>query len=65
MAATVSGSKTVTQNAYPSLTAATLTTLLATAPENLTRVQLGLLFDAMNRVPGGGAPDTRVGDVLR
>jgi hypothetical protein len=65
MAATVSGSKTVTQNVATHLTAATLTTLLATAVENLTVAQLESLIDAMRRVASGGTPGTTVGALLK
>jgi hypothetical protein len=64
MPATVSGSKTVTTSVSPALTAATLTTLLAIAPENLTLAQLGQLRDACNRGPAGSNPAALVGACL-
>ncbi len=54
MAASVSGSKTCSTTLSPSLTASTLTTLLAIAPENMTLKQVHQLNDALLRVKGGG-----------
>jgi hypothetical protein len=53
MAAVVTGSKTVTVDVAPTVTAAVLTALMATAPENLTVGQLHLLYHASAKVPGG------------
>jgi len=64
MAATVSGSKTVTQASSPGLPASTLTTLFATAIENLTVAQYNQIGDALARVPGGGE-SARIGDLIR
>ncbi len=64
MAATVTGSKTVLNNISPNLSAAVLTTLLATAPENLTVGQLKQLRDALSRIPGGGTPASTLGSLL-
>lgn len=65
MAATVSGSKTVNNDVAPHLTAATLTTILATAPENLTVAQFKQVQDALSRLPGGnGDPTKTVGSFL-
>lgn len=64
MAATVSGSKTVTVAAHPALTAATLTDLMAIAPENLTIDQFRQIEDAINRVSGGHAGGTKIGALL-
>jgi len=55
MAAIVTGSKTVTVDKSPILTASLLTALFATAPENMTVAQVGQLIDAANRIP---APPT-------
>ena|SRR5579871_3735014 len=65
MAATVSGSKTVTQNVATHLTATTLTNLLATPIENLTVAQLESLIDAIRRVSSGGAPTITIGTLLK
>ena len=64
MAAVVSGSKTVTRDYSPALTGAALTTLLATAIENLTIAQLKQITDALARIPGGSAESTLVGTLL-
>jgi hypothetical protein len=65
MAASVSGSKTVTTNISPALTAGTLTTILATAPENMTVAQLDQLRDALKRVPFGHTASSVIGALLR
>ena len=49
MAAEVTGSKTLTSSPTPHLTAAHLTDLFATAPENLTIANLHQLLDAVSR----------------
>lgn len=64
MAATVTGSKTITQDVAPHLTAATVTALLATAIENLTIAQVDQLLDVLNRIPKGDEPDSVVGNSL-
>lgn len=64
MPATVSGSKTVNTAAAPHLTAATLTALLAIAPENLTLAQLDQLHDAVRRTPAGSVPTNTIGACL-
>ena len=64
MAAAVTGSKTVTKDQAAHLTAATLTALLATAPEDLTIRQIGVLLDAVSRVPAGSNPDATIGSCL-
>ena len=64
MAIVFTGSKTVTKAVAPHLTAATLTTLLATAPENLTVAQLRQLVDATNHVSGGHEPTQTLGAIL-
>jgi hypothetical protein len=53
MAAAVTGSKTLSKDASPLLTAAALTTILALAPENMTVGQFQKIADALSRVPGG------------
>ena len=65
MAATVSGSKTVNQTLAPHLSATYLTTLLATAIENLTVAQLSDLSDALRRVSGAGDRTALVGALLK
>jgi hypothetical protein len=60
MAAVVTGSKTCTQNLSPALTAATLSSLLAIAPENLTIAQLGQIVDGTKRVAAGSNPAATV-----
>lgn len=64
MAATTSGTKTVTHTLAPHLTATTLTTILATALENLTVKQLDLLTDALTRVADGENPTRTIGSLL-
>lgn len=64
MAATTSGTKTVTHTLAPHLTAATLTTLLATPLESLTLGQLSSLCDALKRVADGQNPARTVGSLL-
>jgi len=64
MAATTSGTKTVTHSLAPHLSAAMLTTLLATPIESLTVGQLDELVDALSRVPKGEAPATTIGSLL-
>jgi hypothetical protein len=53
MSIVLTGTKTVTTDLAPHLTAAALTALLATAPENFTLKDLATLNDAVNRVPAG------------
>ena len=64
MAATVSGSKTLTTDYAPHLTAATLNTILATAVENLTKLQLKQLNDAIRRVSHDHNDSTTLGAIL-
>jgi len=64
MAATTSGTKTVTHALAPHLSAAVLTALLATPIENLTVAQLDELRDALSRVAKGEAPATTIGTLL-
>ena len=65
MAATVTGSKTCTQALAPHLTAAKLTTILATPIENLTVAQLGDLVDSLHRLAGGMEKSNIIGSLLR
>lgn len=65
MAATVSGSKTVTQGVAPHLSAPVLTALLATPVENLTVAQLEELRDAVNRVGKGAPLGSTLGSLLQ
>jgi len=64
MAATTSGTKTVTHALAPHLSAAMLTTLLATPIETLTVAQLEQLCDALSRIPKGETPATTIGSLL-
>jgi hypothetical protein len=64
MAATTSGTKTVTHTLAPHLTAAILTTLLATPIETLTVRQFEELQDALRRVPDGENPVRTIGSLL-
>ncbi len=64
MAATTSGTKTVTRTVAPHLTATMLTTLLATPIENLTVAQFDQLRDALKRLGGGRTPATAIGSLL-
>jgi hypothetical protein len=64
MAATTSGTKTVTHSLAPHLSAATLTTILATPIENLTVGQLSQICDALTRLPDGETPVRTVGSLL-
>jgi hypothetical protein len=64
MAATTSGTKTVTHTIPPHLTAAILTTLLATPIESLTVAQFKELRDALRRVDGGDNPAVTIGSLL-
>ena len=64
MSASVSGSKTVTVAPAPHLSAATLTTLLATPIESLTVAQLKQINDALSRISGGQEPTKTIGSLL-
>lgn len=64
MAATTSGTKTVTHTIAPHLTAAILTSLLATPIESLTVGQLNALVDALRRIADGKNPARTVGSLL-
>jgi hypothetical protein len=62
--ATVSGSKTVIVDVSPSLSASLLTSLFATAPENLTVGQLLQLVNATKCVVGGGKVTATLGSIF-
>jgi hypothetical protein len=64
MAASTSGTKTVTHPLAPHLTAALLTTLLATPIESLTVAQFKLIRDALRRVDGGENPAVTIGTLF-
>ncbi len=65
MAVSLTGSKTVNTNVSPTLTAATLTTLLAIPLELMTVGQFKQIADAIRRVPLGNDPATVIGSILR
>lgn len=67
MAASVSGSKTCNTSVAPHLSASVLTSLLATAPENMTLTQFYTLAEALEHVAKGGEHNnsgTKIGDLL-
>jgi len=64
MAATTSGTKTVTKDLGPGYTAAQLTTLLATPIENLTIAQFRVLEEALRKVARGHDPSMVIGILL-
>ncbi len=64
MAASVSSASTVTVDVSPVLTAAALTIIFATAPENLTRLQLTALFNYISGVIGGEVQGTVIGPLF-
>lgn len=64
MAATVSGSKTVTTDITPNLSAVKLTAIFAIAPENLTVVQLNTLSHALERVAVGDPLTATLGSLF-
>jgi hypothetical protein len=64
MAATTSGTKTVTKDLGPSYTAAQLTTLLATPIEALTIAQFRVLEEALRKVSRGHDPSMVIGTLL-
>jgi hypothetical protein len=65
MAATVTGSKTCTQGLAPHLSPNRLTSILATAVENLTVAQLRDLLDALHRTAAGEEPSSIIGNLLK
>jgi hypothetical protein len=64
MAATTTGTKTVTNAVAPHLSAAVLTALLATPIELMTVDQIHQIVDALNRVPHGDAPGRVIGNLF-
>lgn len=64
IAATTSGTKNVTTTVAPHLTAAYLTTLMATPVEQMTVKQHDGLTDALKRVKGGDYPAATIGSLL-
>jgi hypothetical protein len=64
MAATTTGTKTVTRSLAPQLSAAMLTALMATALENLTIAQLNQIYDALKRVTDGKNPLRTIGSLI-
>jgi hypothetical protein len=64
MAATTSGTKTVTHTVAPHLSATLLTTLLATPIESLTVAQFKELRDALRRIDDGDNPVRTIGSLL-
>jgi hypothetical protein len=64
MAATATGTKTVTHTLAPHLTATLLTTRLATPIESLTVGQLDQISDALERLPDGENPVRTIGSLL-
>jgi hypothetical protein len=64
MAATTSGTKTVTHTLAPHLTAAILTTLLATPLETLTVKQFEEIYDGLKRCTGGEDPARTIGSLF-
>jgi hypothetical protein len=64
MSVSVTGSKTVNNAVAPHLSAATLTTLLATPVESLTVAQFKQLGDVLSRVFGGGDTTKTIGSFL-
>ncbi len=64
MAATTTGTKTLTRALAPHLSASLLTTLLATPIENLTVAQLDQIVDALKRTASGEDLSRTVGSLL-
>jgi hypothetical protein len=64
MAASVTGSKTVTKDLGPTHTASQLTSILATPIENLTIAQLRLLQEALRKVAKGHEPTATIGSLF-
>jgi len=64
MAATTSGTKTLTRTLAPHLTASLLTTLLATPLESLTIGQLHQIVDALKRSSSGEDLTRTIGSLL-
>lgn len=64
MAASVTGSATVTYDLAPHLPASLLTTIFATAPENLTVAQIREINDALNRIVVGNPNTAKLGSLF-
>jgi len=64
MAATVSGSKTVSTDINPTHTGAALTTIFATAPENLTVGNLNFMLHCLACRAGGEEPLKVIGSLF-
>ena len=64
MAAVVTGNKTSSTDINPAMPAATLNTIWATAPENLTVGQVEFLRQAINTRAGGGNQAAVVGPMF-
>lgn len=61
MSATVSGSKTVSNDVNPTIKASALTTIMSTAVENLTVAQHNTLQAALECKQGGLEPNATIG----
>jgi hypothetical protein len=64
MAASVSGSKTVTTNVSPVHTAANITSIFAIAPENMTVARLNFIAQCLRQKQGGEDPNTVIGTLF-
>jgi hypothetical protein len=64
MPASVSGSKTCNNSPMPSLSAASLTTLMSTPLESLTVAELLSLADGLRRIGKGVAPTSTLGSIF-
>jgi hypothetical protein len=64
MAASVSGAKTISTNISPAHPASTMTTILATAVENMTVSQLYFLEACLRQRAGGEDPNTVIGTLF-
>jgi hypothetical protein len=64
MAIVLTGTKTVTVDVTPNLTAAKLTTLMATAQELMTVGQHRQITDALKHVSGGNVESNVIGTLF-
>lgn len=64
MAASVSGSKTVSVSVAPHISAATMTTLMSTPIENLTVAQFTLIAEALGKIASGREPTKTLGQLF-
>ena len=64
MAATTSGTKTVTKDVAPHLSASSLTSLLAQPIENLTVAKFYKIEDALRRIASGHAESQTIGQLF-